>query len=363
MRLLIQPGDGVKPLIEAIDEAREKVEIAIFRFDRNEVEKALVRAVERGVFVHALIAYTNRGGEKNLRQLEMRLLEKGVTVARTANDLVRYHGKYMIVDGKTLHLLAFNFTYLDMEHSRSFGLITRNAKLVEEAGKLFEADFKRQPYQPSHSNFVVSPLNARKELTAFLEGAKKKLLIYDPKLGDPKVVRLLEEKMKAGVEVRVIGCMTRKSRLEWRELEPIRLHTRSIVRDGEGVFVGSQSLRATELETRREVGVIFDDEKIADRIAQVFEDDWKQSAGGAQRNAGAPLPVKKTVRRVAKALTRDLPAVAPVLEVAVREVVGGAPLELLDAERLEETVRSAVREAVEDSVREAVEEIASQKQQ
>src|SRR5271154_3466808 len=116
MRLLIQPGDGVKPLIAAIDEAREKVEIAIFRFDRNEVEKALVRAVERGVFVHALIAYTNRGGEKNLRQLEMRLLEKGVTVARTANDLVRYHGKYMIVDGKTLHLLAFNFTYLDMEH-------------------------------------------------------------------------------------------------------------------------------------------------------------------------------------------------------------------------------------------------------
>ena len=36
----------------------------------------------------ALIAYTNHGGEKGLRKLEMRLLEAGVTEA----DLARLHG-------------------------------------------------------------------------------------------------------------------------------------------------------------------------------------------------------------------------------------------------------------------------------
>ena len=35
----------------------------IFRFNRREIEKALADAVTRGVHVHALIAYTNRGGE------------------------------------------------------------------------------------------------------------------------------------------------------------------------------------------------------------------------------------------------------------------------------------------------------------
>src|SRR6202023_1933797 len=121
------------------------IEIVIFRFDRIEIEKALATAVSRGVFVHALIAYTNRGGEKNLRELELRLLAAGVTVARTADDLVRYHGKMMIVDRRELYLLAFNFTFLDIEHSRSFGLITTNRKVVHEAVKLFEADTKRQP--------------------------------------------------------------------------------------------------------------------------------------------------------------------------------------------------------------------------
>src|SRR5580698_11193504 len=132
MKLLVQPGDGIAPLVKGINDATKTIQILIFRFDRVEVENALVKAVSRGVDVRALIAYTNRGGERSLRALEMRLLAAGVTVARTADDLVRYHGKMMIVDGRDLYLTGFNFTNLDIERSRSFGFITTNAKLVQE---------------------------------------------------------------------------------------------------------------------------------------------------------------------------------------------------------------------------------------
>src|SRR6202035_5322264 len=98
MKLLTQPGDGVTALVDAINAAKQSVDIAIFRFDRKEVERAMINAVNRGVLVRALIACTNRGGEKRLRELETRLLAAGVTVARTADDLVRYHAKYMIGD-------------------------------------------------------------------------------------------------------------------------------------------------------------------------------------------------------------------------------------------------------------------------
>src|SRR5215475_15643218 len=114
MKLILQPSDGVAPLIKAIKRARASVEIVIFRFDDFAIERALIEAVDRGVFVHALIAFTNRGGEKNLRKLEMRFLAKGITVARTADDLVRYHGKILLVDGKELFVLAHNFTHLDI---------------------------------------------------------------------------------------------------------------------------------------------------------------------------------------------------------------------------------------------------------
>src|SRR5712691_1514074 len=133
VRSLVQPGDGIMPLVKGINSAKKSVEILIFRFDRTEIERALANAVSRGVLVHALIAYTNRGGEKNLRALEMRLLAAGVTVARTADVLLRYHGKMVVIDSRDLYLLAFNFTYADMDRSRSFGVVTRDRKLVQEA--------------------------------------------------------------------------------------------------------------------------------------------------------------------------------------------------------------------------------------
>jgi phosphatidylserine/phosphatidylglycerophosphate/cardiolipin synthase-like enzyme len=362
LKLLVQPGDGVQPLLDAINGAKNRVEIVIFRFDRGEIEKALANAAARGVFVHALIAYTNRGGEKNLRKLEMRLLDAGITVARTADDLARYHGKFLIVDRRELFLLSFNFTYLDIDHSRCFGLITSNPGLVAEAVKLFEADTKRQPYVPGSPAFVVSPSNARKQLAAFLQGAKKQLLIYDPEISDPGMLKILEARAAAGVEIRVIGRVTHSSsHLAAHKLSVMRLHTRTIIRDGKQAFIGSQSLRELELGARREVGVIFRDNKIVQRLAKTFQDDWEaiERAAG-QRLPEETAPAVKVARKIAKAVARDLPPVAPVLRVLVRELVGGAVEMDLDAGVVEESVKDAVKEAVKEAVRDAVENAVEQ---
>jgi phosphatidylserine/phosphatidylglycerophosphate/cardiolipin synthase-like enzyme len=109
MKLLIQPEDGVSPLVSAIKKAKKTVDIVIFRFDRAEIEAALKAAAKRGVVVSALIAYANHGGERSLRKLEMRLLEEGVTVTRTAADLSRYHDKMLIIDRRVLYVMSFNY--------------------------------------------------------------------------------------------------------------------------------------------------------------------------------------------------------------------------------------------------------------
>jgi phosphatidylserine/phosphatidylglycerophosphate/cardiolipin synthase-like enzyme len=358
LKVLVQPGDGVAPLVQAINNAKTRVEIAIFRFDRSEVERALVNAVARGVFVHALIAYTNRGGERNLRKLEMRLLADGVTVARTADDLVRYHGKYMIIDRKELHLLAFNYTYLDIDRSRSFGLIIRNPKIVQEAVKLFEADTKRQPYTPGYPAFVVSPVNSRKQLSALIRAAKKQLLVYDPEISDPEMTRLLEERLKSGVKIRIIGRLNLKNTgLEVKKLAGTRLHTRTIIRDGSQAFVGSQSLREVELSSRREVGVIFRDSKAVAKLSKTFEEDWAKVEPVQPAADDDAAPATKVAKKVAKVVAKDLPAVTPVLEGIVREIVGQDGDVDFDSMAVEETVKDAVKEAVKEAVRDVVETV------
>jgi phosphatidylserine/phosphatidylglycerophosphate/cardiolipin synthase-like enzyme len=276
VKLIIQPDAGLTPVVRAIKKARKTIDIVIFRLDRSEIEKALRAAVDRGVVVRALIAHTNRGGEKTLRKLEQRLLECGATVSRTADDLPRYHGKMMIVDG-TLHVYGFNYTKLDIDHSRSFGVVTRNKRLVAEALKLFEADNNRTVYEPGYRRLVVSPETSRDALTTFMKRAKRQLLIYDEQVSDNLVQRVLLERAKAGVEIRIIGKLEKKlPGVKVRRLADLRLHVRAIVRDGQEAFVGSQSLRKLELDGRREVGVVVNDSRIAKKIASVFETDWAQ---------------------------------------------------------------------------------------
>jgi cardiolipin synthase A/B len=357
MILLVQPDDGIRLLVNGIIKASRSIEIVIFRFDQREIERALANAVARGVSVHALIAHTNRSGEENLRKLELRLLGAGVTVARTADDLVRYHAKYMLIDGRELYLLAFNWTHLDIERSRSFGIVTRSRPLVKEAARLFEADFGRRPYEPGSGNLVVSPVNARRLLTGLLKGAKKELAIYDPKISDTAMLGLLEERSRAGVKIQILGRITRRiPGIQVNKLTPLRLHTRTIIRDGNMAFVGSQSLRALELDARREVGAIFREPDVVKRLLQTFTDDWSRAEQAAQLTEDE-APAAKVGRKVAKLVTKELPDVAPVLNGAVKEIVGNVADVELNPEEVEAAVKDAIKEAVKEAVSDIVQEV------
>ena len=360
MKLLVQPDGGIDPLLEGLRNAKKSIQILIFRIDRSEVEKALVEAAQRGVTVQALIAYTNRGGDKNLRRFEMRLLERGITVTRTSDDLVRYHGKMFIIDCKELYLMAFNFTHMDISLSRSFALVVSKPSVVKEAAKLFECDVKRVSYTAGSKELVVSPANAREELTRFIKGAKKQLLLYEMKISDLEFINMLNQKMSEGVDVRIIGRSHPKSipggLLTIRVL-PARLHARAIMRDGKSAFLGSQSLRKLELEARREIGVIVHDEKITKKMTDVFETDWQKSEPAVATSQNAMLealnvPAKQVAKSVAKQIS-----MRPMMEQLIDNVMDGKKDATFEPESLAQTVREAFRDEVQSAVVSALQDM------
>lgn len=355
MKLLVQPEDGIQPLVDALNNAKKSIQILIFRFDRTEIERALVEAAHRGVAVTALIAHTNHGGEKYLRRFEMRLLEQGITVARTADDLVRYHGKMFIVDGKELHLLAFNYTHMDITLSRSFAAVIKDADVVAEAQRLFECDTKRLPYTSENDRLIVSPVNARERLAAFIRAGKKQLLVYEMKLSDPEMLRLLSEKQAAGVDVRIISRGPIKIGTLPVRIPPMRLHVRGMIRDGHDAFLGSMSMRRLELGARREVGVLFHDTKAVKRMAEVFEDDWSKSQPAIPNDlltAALDAPAK----RVAKVVARKI-AVKPVVEELLDKMIDSNKGLAFEPEEVAQTVRDAFREEIHDAVVFALREV------
>jgi cardiolipin synthase len=287
MKIIVQPEHGVEPVLAALARARRTIEIVIFRLDIKDVTIAIEAAVVRGVAVRALIAHTNKGGEKQLRKLELRLLAAGVTVSRSDDSWLRYHAKMLIVDGRQLHVNGFNFTWLDIDRSRSFGAVTTSPRLVKEAQRLFQADCDRQPYVPAYDRLVVSPESSRTKLGTFLAGAKRQLAIYDPDISDPRMVRVLADQVRAGVEVRIIGKASAHIGVPALRCPAHRLHVRAIIRDGARAFIGSQSLRTLELDKRREIGVMITEQAAVRAMLAVFDADWQLASAAAKVSTAA----------------------------------------------------------------------------
>jgi phosphatidylserine/phosphatidylglycerophosphate/cardiolipin synthase-like enzyme len=295
MELIVAPEDGLTPLIVAIKKATTEIAVTIFRFDLRELQKALESAVTRGVKVHALIAHTTGGGAKRLRKLELDLLAAGVTVSRTDDDLLRYHNKMLLIDRERLYTLAFNFTRLDVEKSRSLAVATKNKSIVSEAIRLFESDSTRKPYTAECDRLLVSPENARTGLAKFIRSAKKELLVYDMKVSDRQMIKLLQDRVKAGVDVRIIGKVGKRGvGLTSEKMPGMRQHVRAMLRDRQELFLGSMSLRALELDKRREVGVIVKERAAARQFRELFEKDWAKTETGKKAEKMKDKEVQKT---------------------------------------------------------------------
>jgi len=148
---------------------------------------------------------------------------------------------------------------------------------------------------------VVSPENARERLARFLRGARKQLLIYDPKVSDDSMLRIITDRIRKGVDVRVIGKVEAKWNLNSGRFAGKRLHIRAIIRDGKRAFMGSQSLRRLELEKRREVGVIITDETVVREMKEVFEHDWAETPSGRKQLKKEKKAEKKEEKQLAAA--------------------------------------------------------------
>jgi hypothetical protein len=197
----------------------------------------------------------------------------------------------------------------------------------------------------------------------FLKRAKKELLIYDPKISDKEMLRILQDRAKAGVKIRIIGKASRGSQFDVQKLGSSRLHTRTIIRDRHQAFVGSQSLRPAELDSRRELGLIVRDAKVVKKLVDAFEADWipkeEPKEKDSPKETQADVPHEATEKETEKAVqvfTKELDPLAITVKKAVRKAVAKAGEDVLHDKDVKETMKKVVKKAVKEAVKEAVQE-------
>jgi hypothetical protein len=165
--------------------------------------------------------------------------------------------------------------------------------------------------------------------------------------------------------MRVIGKVSGKASFEVRKLGGTRLHTRTIIRDGRQAFVGSQSLRTAEMDSRRELGLIIQDAKGVKKLIETFESDWASSNGKKARRQpevkddamNEPAAVsEKQADKAVKVFTKELDPLTTSVKKAVRKAVAKAGDDVLHDKDVKDTMKKVVKKAVKEAVKEAVQD-------
>lgn len=295
--LLIEPENGISPIIDAINQTTSTIDLTIYTISDSRIINALISAKMRDVTVRAL--YNDKffsGSGKSTNQKTMDTLSSaGIQTKKSSSDFTLTHQKSFIFDNTKVIIMTFNLEPSYFSTSRDFAAITADPKAVAEIKAVFEADWQGIKIYPNNPSLVWSPNNSRVKLKKLINDATKTLDIYAMVLEDQDIMNTLIQAVKRKVTVRIISAKLSniggedtnapqrhtltEAGIENKIDNSLFTHAKVILADygtnKQIAYVGSINFSDNSIDKNRELGILSSDQVVLDKLQKIFNDDWK----------------------------------------------------------------------------------------
>lgn len=315
--LIVQPDDGIEPILKTLDGAKVSLDIKMFQFTDPILIQAVVRAHERGVKVRVMLNPSRFTGEHDNDEAFEVFKNAKVPVEETNPKYPITHEKSMVVDGKQAFIMSLNWAPKYFGETRDYGLVTNDPAEVAEVAACFEADWTRSDFTPPPvSNLIWSVGKAREEVIHFIGSAEKTLYIQHEKYVDTPVIEaLVHAKMKKEVKVHAMALPVHSLRDFYRldgiaglrlledlgikahKLHGTHLHAKLIIADKNRALLSSFNIYPKCFNERRELGIRFTDPHLIKRLVDIFEKDWENSKPMDLTDEGIQADIDKSAAK------------------------------------------------------------------
>ncbi len=295
--LIVQPDDGIDPILKTLDGAKSSLDIKMFQFTDPLLIEAVIKAHQRGLHIRVMLNPSRFTGEHDNDEAFEAFKNAQVPIKDTNPKYPITHEKSMVVDGKQAFIMSLNWAPKYFGETRDYGLVTNDPAEVNEVAACFEADWHRTEFTPpAVSNLIWSVGKARQEVIDFINSAEHSLFIQHEKYVDTPVIEaLVHAKMKKKVNVHAMALPVHSLRDFYRldgiaglrllddlgihvhKLHGTHLHAKLILADKKRALLSSFNIYPKCFNERRELGIRFDDPHLIKRLVEIFEKDWENS--------------------------------------------------------------------------------------
>ncbi|MFO1046346.1 MAG: phospholipase D-like domain-containing protein [Geminicoccaceae bacterium] len=294
--VLVQPDDGVAPVVELMGAARQAIAIKQFTFTHPVLLEATLAAKRAGREVRVMLNPHRSSGDRANDAAFEQLKAGGIEIEWCNPRFAVTHEKSMVIDDRLALIATFNFCEKYFTQTRDYGLVIEDHAVVAEILDCYQADWRREPFHPhAESTLLWSNNNSRRLMSTFIDAAQEQLDIQHPKFVDATILDRLLHARSRGVRIRVL-CGGRHGISEWDVLDTfaslralqrydvkvhkqrrLRLHAKLLIADRKRALVGSMNIDRSAFDLRRELGMILSHPETVHRLEKVFENDWAES--------------------------------------------------------------------------------------
>jgi phosphatidylserine/phosphatidylglycerophosphate/cardiolipin synthase-like enzyme len=295
-RILVQPDDGVGPVVELMGAARQSIAVKQFTFTHPALLEAALATRRGGLAVRVMLNPHRSSGDRANDAVFEQLKAGGVEVEWSNPRFAVTHEKSMVIDDRMALIATFNFCEKYFSQTRDYGLVIEDRAVVAEILACFQADWSREPFHPqAESALLWSNNNSRRLMSTFIDSAQERLDIQHPKFVDATILDRLVQARSRGVHIRVL-CGGRHGISEWDVLDTfaslrtlqrldvkvhkqrkLRLHAKLLLADHKRALVGSMNIDRSAFDLRRELGLILSHPETVHGLERAFERDWADS--------------------------------------------------------------------------------------
>lgn len=300
-QLVISPDDMNRPIVEAINKAHDKIDLANFHLSNRDVVKALITAAkDKNVKIRIILDNGTLSKSKTAQNIVDQLKTSGIEVKPSSKFFSITHQKSFVIDDNLALISTINLV-TTFATTRDFGLFTHNKDIIAEVNSVFQADWENADDNGGltpdlhQKRLLWSPINSLDKLKDLILSAKQNIKLMVENLGDKEIDDALIAKAKEGVSIQVFtpGCVSGgglRNRPFIKELsdnniankvaspnadsEHPYLHAKMILVDNKTFYLGSENFSYNSLLKARELGIITTDEGKSKKISDVFDHDW-----------------------------------------------------------------------------------------
>jgi len=294
--LIVLPDDSATPILDAIGGASRTLRVKMFAFSDAALLEALIAAKRRGVKVRVMLNLARRDGEHDNDATAKALERAGIDVKDANPAFALTHEKSMVVDDAVAFVKSLNWTTRNLTETRDYAVATTRRRDVAEVIECFEADWRRQTFDPPAKNHLVwCPGPGRDRICEFIDSARHRLFVQNERFQDTVIVERLVRAAQRGVKVDVMArpphTLKRDKLVEGvgglrimddvgikvHKLKHLKLHGKVLLADGAAAIVGSINFAAGSLDGRRELAIEVHDDDVVERLHKVVQHDWEHS--------------------------------------------------------------------------------------